>query len=152
MATRAKRVAATIQGSVGTGELPLTAVFAHRSETAYAAVLGNIDGWPWLCAVEPELPCRANTADAGKIDVPLHGGGRCSEPQLEPLLAGMETPLLILCPDRSDVRQLAAKFPAHRILGANGLTHADDGARSMQRQIRSLISSLHREARDNRKA
>ena len=126
MAARAKRVAATIQGSVGTGELPLTAVFAHRSETAYAAVLGTLMAGHGYVPLNRNFPvertrlmlersmCRSMVVDAS------------SEPQLEPLLAGMQTPLLILCPDRSDVSQLAIKFPVHRIVGANGLTHADE--------------------------
>ena len=126
MAARAKRVAATIQGSVGTGELPLTAVFAHRSETAYAAVLGTLMAGHGYVPLNRNFPvertrlmlersmCRSMVVDAS------------SEPQLEALLAGMETPLLILCPDRSDVSQLATKFPVHRIVGANDLTHADE--------------------------
>src|ERR1051325_2485095 len=56
MATRAKRVAATIQGSVGTGELPLTAVFAHRSETAYAAVLGTLMAGHGYVPLNPAFP------------------------------------------------------------------------------------------------
>jgi non-ribosomal peptide synthetase component F len=38
----------------------------------------------------------------------------------------METPLLIVCPDRSDVSQLAAKFPVHRIVSASELANADE--------------------------
>ena len=126
MAARAKRVAATIRVGVGTGELPLTAVFAHRSETAYAAVLGTLMAGHGYVPLNRNFPvertrlmlersmCRSMVVDAS------------SEPQLEPLLAGMETPLLILCPDRSDVSQLAARFPVHRIVGANDLTQADE--------------------------
>jgi non-ribosomal peptide synthetase component F len=40
LAYRAKRVAATLQASAVPGAVPLTAVFAYRSETAYAGVLG----------------------------------------------------------------------------------------------------------------
>jgi amino acid adenylation domain-containing protein len=58
--------------------------------------------------------CRSIVLDAG------------SEAELESLLACIETPLLILCPDRSDVSQLAAKFPVHRIVGANDLAYADE--------------------------
>src|SRR5438874_11128784 len=39
---RARRLAATIQANARPGEVPLTAVFAHRSQTAYAAVLGAL--------------------------------------------------------------------------------------------------------------
>jgi len=47
-----------------------------------------------------------------------------SEPQLQGLLRGMAIPLVIVCPDRADVTELAAKFPAHRIIGANELADA----------------------------
>jgi len=33
--------------------------------------------------------------------------------------------LLLVCPDRSDVTELAAKFPAHRIMGANDFSPAE---------------------------
>jgi amino acid adenylation domain-containing protein len=45
-----------------------------------------------------------------------------SEVQLEALLQGVEEPLLILCPDRSDVSELAQRFLPHRILGAADLS------------------------------
>src|SRR5262245_12166935 len=126
LAESARRIAATIQAEITTSEIPLTAVFAHRSETAYAAVLGTLMAGHGYVPLNRNFPvertrlmlersmCRSMVVDAS------------SEPQLEPLLAGMETPLLILCPDRSDVSQLAAKFPVHRIVSANDLTHADE--------------------------
>ena len=39
---RARCLAATIQANAAPGGVPLTAVFAHRSQTAYAAVLGAL--------------------------------------------------------------------------------------------------------------
>jgi acyl-coenzyme A synthetase/AMP-(fatty) acid ligase len=48
-----------------------------------------------------------------------------SEPQLESLLRGMAIPLVIICPDRADVTELAAKFPAHRFIGAHELADAE---------------------------
>src|SRR5438128_8770920 len=57
--------------------------------------------------------CRSIVVDAG------------SESQLGALLADADSPLLLLCPDRSDVTELAAKFPQHRILGAKDFCLAD---------------------------
>src|SRR5437762_11876211 len=42
LAYLAKRLAATLQADAVLGAVPLTAVFAYRSETAYAAVLGTL--------------------------------------------------------------------------------------------------------------
>ena len=47
-----------------------------------------------------------------------------SEPQLEALLGGVETSLLLLCPDRADGSEFSAKFPVHRVLGANDFSPA----------------------------
>jgi amino acid adenylation domain-containing protein len=48
-----------------------------------------------------------------------------SELQLEALIRGIDTPLVIVCPDCAEVTELAAKFPAHRIIGANELADAE---------------------------
>jgi len=126
LAERAKSIAATIQAGLTSCEVPLTAVFAYRSETAYAAILGALMAGHGYVPLNRTFPvertrqmlersrCRSIVVDVG------------SEPQLDALLAGIETPLLLLCPDRSDVTELAAKFPAHRIVGVNDLAHADD--------------------------
>src|SRR5439155_6556851 len=125
LAQRAKRIAATIQTGLTTREVPLTAVFAYRSATAYAGVLGTLMAGHGYVTLNRTFPvertrlmlersrCRSIVVDAG------------SEAQLEGLLAGVEASLLLLCPDRLDVSELAAKFPRHRILGANDLCRAE---------------------------
>jgi amino acid adenylation domain-containing protein len=126
LAQHAKRMAATIQSGLTGREVPLTAVFAYRSETAYAAVLGALMAGHGYVPLNRTFPiertrvmlqksmCRSIVIDAG------------SEPQLEQLLAGVASPLLLLCPDRSDVRELASKFPEHRILGGNEFAAAEE--------------------------
>ena len=121
----AKRLAATIQAGVVPGVVPLTAVFAYRSETAYAGVLGVLMAGHGYVPLNRTFPvdrtrlmlersmCRSVIVDAG------------SEPQLEALLRGIDTPLVIVCPDCAEVTELAIKFPAHRIIGANELADAE---------------------------
>ncbi len=116
LAQRARRIAATIQTGLTNCEVPLTAVFAYRSETAYAGVLGALMAGHGYVPLNRTFPvdrtrvmlersrCRSIVVDAG------------SEPQLDALLAGVDTELLLLCPDRSDVTELAAKFPTHRVV------------------------------------
>lgn len=125
LAYLAKRLAASLQAGVVPGAVPLTAVFAYRSETAYAAVLGALMAGHGYVPLNRTFPvvrtrlmlersmCRSMIVDAG------------SEPQLEELLRGMAIPLVIVCPDRADVTELTAKFPAHRIIGANELADAE---------------------------
>ncbi len=125
LAYRAKRLAATLQARAVPDAVPLTAVFAYRSETAYAAVLGALMAGHGYVPLNRTFPtdrtrlmlersmCRSVIVDAG------------SEPQLEALLCSIAIPLVIICPDRADVTELAAKFPAHRIIGANELADAE---------------------------
>jgi len=121
----AKRLAATIQAGVVPGVVPLTAVFAYRSETAYAAVLGVLmagHGYVPLNRTFPVDRTRLMLERSMSRSVIVDAG---SEPQLEALLRGIDTPLVIVCPDCAEVTELAAKFPAHRIIGANELADAE---------------------------
>src|SRR5437773_4029983 len=125
LAYLASRLAATLQAGAVLGAVPLTAVFAYRSETAYAGVLGVLMAGHGYVPLNRTFPvdrtrlmlersmCRSVIVDAG------------SEPQLEALLRGIDTPLVIVCPDCAEVTELAAKFPAHRIIGANELADAE---------------------------
>jgi amino acid adenylation domain-containing protein len=127
LAQTAKRIATTIQTQgVADRAVSLTAVFAYRSQTAYAAVLGTLMAGHGYVPLNRTFPvdrtrlmlerslCRSIVVDAG------------SEPQLDALLSGIETPLLVVCPERSDVGQLATKFPPHRFVGATDLSDADE--------------------------
>jgi amino acid adenylation domain-containing protein len=121
---RVKRLAATLQASALPGAVPLTAVFAYRSETAYAAVLGVLMAGHGYVPLNRTFPidrtrmmlersmCRLLIVDAG------------SASQLDRLLCGIAIRLIIICPDRVDVTELASKFPAHRFIGANELADA----------------------------
>jgi len=125
LAEQAKRLAATLQAGATAGEVPLTAVFAYRSVTAYAAVLGALMAGRGYVPLNRTFPidrtrlmlerslCRSIIVD------------EVSEPQLDRLLSPITSPLLLVCPDRSDVADLAAKFPAHRFVGGNSLASAD---------------------------
>jgi amino acid adenylation domain-containing protein len=122
---RARRLAATIQANASPGEVPLTAVFAYRSSTAYAAVLGALMAGHGYVPLNRTFPidrtrlmlekstCRSLIVDEG------------SESQLSELLHDLATPMVILCPDRAEVTEASAKFPAHRLIGANEFVEAE---------------------------
>src|SRR5438270_1144256 len=126
LAQRAKRLAATIQENAAHGAVPLTGIFGYRSETAYTGVLGALMAGHGYVPLNRTFPvhrtrsmlqrsmCRSVVVDAG------------SEPQLTALLSGIEAPLLLLLPDRSDLRELPTKFPEHRLFGADDLLPAED--------------------------
>src|SRR6266568_6446513 len=97
LAYRATRLAATLQASALPGAVPLMAVFAYRSETAYAAVLGVLMAGHGYVPLNRTFPvdrtqlmlersmCRSMIVDAE------------SESQLEGLLCGIPIRLLICC-------------------------------------------------------
>lgn len=100
---------------------PLTAVFAHRSLTAYAGVLGALLRGHGYVPLNPAFPpdrtrgmlvhsgCRALVVDA-------HGARQLGE-----VLGGVEERLVLLLPDEEDVSALAARWPSHSFYGAGAL-------------------------------
>src|SRR5205823_4708895 len=124
LAHRAMSLSATVRRASPSTEVPLTAVFAYRSETAYAAILGALLAGHGYVPLNPTFPidrtrlmlerskCRSLIVDAR------------SEPQLEKLLAGVSLPLTIICPDQNDVTELAKKLPKHQVIGAAELVDA----------------------------
>jgi amino acid adenylation domain-containing protein len=124
LAHRAMSLSATVRRASPSTEVPLTAVLAYRSETAYAAILGALLAGHGYVPLNPTFPidrtrlmlerskCRSLIVDA-----------RC-EPQLEKLLAGVSLPLMIICPDETDIAELAEKLPKHQVIGAPELADA----------------------------
>jgi amino acid adenylation domain-containing protein len=121
----AAALAATIQRRTPEGGSPLTAVFAHRSSTAFAGILGALIAGNGYVPLNRKLPaartrsmlmssnCRSLVVDAQ------------SEPQLEEVLSDLSGPLLILLPDRVDVGAVRARWADHIVLGAAELeSHA----------------------------
>jgi len=118
---RAAALAATIQRKSPVGGAPLTAVFAYRSSTAFAGVIGSLmsgHGYVPLNRTFPPDRTRVmlRSADCRSVVVDAQ-----SEEQLDSILQGIETSLLVILPDRSDVSELARRWPCHAFVGANGL-------------------------------
>src|SRR5437763_13820535 len=124
LANRAKSLGATVRRALPSSEISLTAVFAYRSQTAYAGVLGALMAGHGYVPLNPTFPvsrtrlmlersmCRSLIVDAR------------SEPQLERVLSEFPCPLVVICPDQNDVTELAKKLPKHQIIGAAELADA----------------------------
>jgi amino acid adenylation domain-containing protein len=118
---RACRIAATIQAHQDASATPLTAVFAYRSPTAFAGVLGSLlagNGYVPLNRTFPvdrtqamfaRSECNAIVVDAGSL------------PQLEKLLEESQKAQLILLPDVESVESLRKQWPKHTFAGSNDL-------------------------------
>jgi amino acid adenylation domain-containing protein len=123
---RAASVAATLQRETGVDGPPLTAVFAYRSETAFAGVLGALMRGHGYVPLHPGFPvertramlersgCRALVVDSAAAEL------------LDGLLAGIDRPLVLVLPGHDDVAELAARFPEHVVVGAGELAAASD--------------------------
>jgi len=136
LAGRAKSIGATVRKAAPLGDIPLTAVFGYRSETAYAGVIGALMAGHGYVPLNPTFPiarsrlmlersmCRSLIVDAR------------SEPQLEKLLSGFPLPLLVICPDLNDVTEIAKQLPNHQVIGAADLLMQPNGSRGTLISIR----------------
>src|SRR5437867_8185775 len=111
---RARRLAATIQANARPEEVPLTAVFGYRSHTAYAAVLGALMAGHGYVPLNRTFPIDRTRLMLEKSTCRTLVVDTESEPQLEKILLGISYELLIICPDRENVAELAKKFPKHQ--------------------------------------
>ncbi len=149
---RAASLAATLQREAPGDEPPLTAVFAYRTATAFAGILGSLMRGHGYVPLNRNFPvartrlmletagCRALVVDAE------------SAAQLPEVLAGAEPGLLILLPDADDVSELARALPDHRVLGAPDLEPAEAGANRRSTRRRSPTCCSHRAAPACRRA
>jgi amino acid adenylation domain-containing protein len=117
---RALRIAATLQ-ALGSPEPPLTAVYAYRSATAFAGVLGALmsgNGYVPLNRTFPVLRTQRMLESSGCRSLVVDEE---SLPGLEELLTAVDDPLLVLVPDRDDASDLAKRWPRHRFVAGPGL-------------------------------
>src|SRR5438874_852057 len=122
---RAKSFAATIQANANPRGVPLTAVFAYRSQTAYAGVLGALMAGHGYVPLNRTFPIDRTRLMLEKSTCRSLVVDKKSEPQLSELLRGLTTPMVILCPDSVDATEVSAKLPGHRVVGANELLEAE---------------------------
>lgn len=102
-------------------EPPLTAVFAYRSETAFAGVLGALlrgHGYVPLNRLFPPNRSRTMLQRSGCRSMMVDAQ---SEKQLDEVLEGVDYRMIVVLPEREDVRELEARWPKHRFLGSGEL-------------------------------
>ncbi len=117
----ALRIAATIQAHPEDSSAPLTAVFARRSATAFAGVLGALSSGYGYVPLNPTFPLMRSRlmferSQARSIVVDTE-----SLPQLDAILDGDPRRLLVICPDLPDVGRQRKRWPQNIIVGAADL-------------------------------
>jgi amino acid adenylation domain-containing protein len=118
---RAAAIAATIAERAPEGAPPLTAVFASRSVTAFAGVLGSLLAGNGYVPLNPSFPpdrCRDMLLRSGARTLVVDAGAAA---QLEELLAGIEDPPALIRPDE----------PLERLAPASSLISREVAAEDM---------------------
>jgi amino acid adenylation domain-containing protein len=99
-------------------EPPLTAVFAYRSVTAFVGVLGSLlcrHGYVPLNRTFPPERTRTMLLRSGCRTLVVDAE---SERQLNQILEGFDSEMLVLLPERREFREVAERWPKHRFLGS----------------------------------
>jgi amino acid adenylation domain-containing protein len=121
---RASSLAATLAAVTPEGGAPLTGVFAERSATAFAGVLGALLRGHGYLPLNPRFPpnrtrlmlevarCRAMVVDA-----------ECAN-RLDDLLSGIVAPCAVVLPDLDRIDHLVARWPMHRFVSSSQLLPA----------------------------
>jgi amino acid adenylation domain-containing protein len=121
----AASLAATLQGSLHAGAPRLTAVFADKSRTGFAAILGALlagHGYVPLNVRFPVGRTRRMLQQAGCISVIVDSS---AEPLLDGLLQDVDVSLLVIVPERDNVDAFAERWPRHTFLGAQDLAPSE---------------------------
>jgi amino acid adenylation domain-containing protein len=110
-------IAATLAAAGRTTDPPLTAVFAYRSVSAFAGVLGSLrrgNGYVPLNRMFPPERTRQMLERSGCRSIIVD---ESSAEQLDDVLAEHSEPLLLLFPEEDDTRPYASRWPTHRVIG-----------------------------------
>jgi amino acid adenylation domain-containing protein len=117
---QAQRLAATIQSRLKDTP-PLTAVFADRSLTGFTGILGALLAGHGYVPLNPHFPVartRRMLQRAGCRSLIVDSLGLT---QLNDVLSGISTSMLVIVPDEADLRGLTARWPQHAFVPARDL-------------------------------
>jgi amino acid adenylation domain-containing protein len=124
---RAAALAATLQRADRGSGPALTAVFAARSETAFAGVLGALMRGHGYVPLNPRHPTDRSRAMLERSGCRAIVVDRDAKPLLPALLSGVRRRLVIVLPDDDDAAlSVAEAWPHHTVLRAKDLAPAED--------------------------
>ena len=115
------RLAAAIKRDP-TGDNPLVALLAYRSEAAYAGVLGILLAGKGYVPLSPAFPVDRLKRMFLLSCCDLIIVGREGFQRLRELLPRLSRPIGVIVPERSDAKQLSGEFPQHRFVACDDLT------------------------------
>ena len=117
----AGRIANTIVGNLPGARAAQCAVFAYRTVTAYAAVLGAQMAGMAYVPLNPKFPAQRNgyMLDLSKAET-IVIDHRCL-PVARDVLSAHDRPLLVILPDSEVLPEWADELPIHRFVTASGM-------------------------------
>ena len=121
----AVRLAATIQAHQPPDAIPLTAVFAYRTPTAFIGVLGSLLAGNGYVPLNRTFPVERTQIMLERSECSSLVVDEGSLPQLAKLLDSAQKPLVVLVPDLTDVSAYKKQWPCHIFLGASELASGD---------------------------
>lgn len=121
----AASLAATLAREVPEGPL-LTAVFGHRSVTAFAGILGSLFRGHGYVPLNSAFPTDRTRSMLERSACKCLIVDNQATKQLDDVLAGFDGSLVLIFPEQSDTSELAEKFPDHKVLGSGDLAPSSD--------------------------
>lgn len=118
---RAKTFSAALQVRDDQAKPPLTAVFAQRTETAFAGILAALLRGHGYVPLNPTFPPERTAtmlerSQANAVIVDRNGAEK-----LKAVLGGITRELTVLMPDEDDIEQWRTEFEKHTFLGPQDL-------------------------------
>ena len=122
----AASLAATLQQHAPEVDPALTAVFAHRSTTAFAGILGSLLRGHGYVPLNSTFPIERTRTMLQRANCNALIVDREAASQLPELLPGIDHSLVVLLPDLEDVGELRANWPQHRFIARRELSPASE--------------------------
>jgi amino acid adenylation domain-containing protein len=118
-------IAATLQKRAPITEVPLTAVFAHRSITAFAGVLAALFRGHGYVPLNRRFPADRTRTMLLRSRCQTVIVDSESSKQLDQILQGMSVEMLVVMPDQAEIGRFRERWPQHTFVGANDLESAE---------------------------
>lgn len=124
---RALSIAATLRRHTSPGGVPLTAVFANRTVTAFAGILGALLRGHGYVPLNPAFPPERTSTMLRRSRCRSIVVGGESEAHLGHVLENHPEQLVLLLPDRENVGDLQEAWPQHTFVASGDFDAADSG-------------------------
>jgi amino acid adenylation domain-containing protein len=121
----ATRIAATIQANPEFSQVPLTAVFAYRSATAFAGALGGLMAGNGYVPLNRTFPAERTEAMFARSECRSIIVDTGSLPLLGRMVERAEHSLLVILPETADVSAFRGQWPRHQFLGSLDLCRVE---------------------------